>query len=427
MSGPKISAAELEAMRRQEEERRRLIQEIYRLTGVLSRQGKTASQLQEMLLPIFSEDGMDRLVRDIDAIQREIQSVQQRNRGFVTRQNSRLQVTAATLSSLIQKNESLLKQAETAVEQARAKFVETKLAAFQKPQGNSRSTEAERAARQAVAEEATRLQSLLDALTIRAKRVKLSHAEVDNISNHIRSSLKDSERAPEILYQELHRIDLFELRPLRDRIEKREKEADELDSLLSAELAQYHTLCAEASITPQRFPFRKESIEAIRYECGRLISERHAQEADIPMMMQRVRQSLGDFGYEYIGEKCESLKVFREAYRVHGNVILHVIYDSTGRITMEVAVEDDCEREPSRQETDMLVEEQFSFCEAFEEIFRLINENGLALRKEQLFPCSPDFAQVINTAEFDKSAAAYASSYDIYRDYKQKYLEGDMT
>lgn len=94
---------------------------------------------------------------------------------------------------------------------------------------------------------------------------------------------------------------------------------------------------------------------------------------------------------------------------------------------MEVAVEDDCEREPSRQETDMLVEEQLSFCEAFEEIFRLINENGLALRKEQLFPCSPDFAQVINTAEFDKSAAAYASSYDIYRDYTQKYLEGDMT
>ena len=242
------------------------------------------------------------------------------------------------------------------------------------------------------------------------------------IAKELREILSDEEKDTYSVFIEVHRLDVRKIRPLREQIEDMEREADALDELLSAELARYHMLCMEAGINPKKFPFRQESLEAIRYECGKLLAGR-SENSDIRLLMKRVRESLSKLGYEYLGEKEEDLDFYREIYRIHDHVVLHVMFDSTGKVTMEVAVEDDRDRLPHEREVEMLVQEQVKFCDEYEKIFQLINEQGMLFQKEAMFPPSPEFAQVINRSEFacEKDAAGDYSC-DMYLDRKEKYL-----
>ena len=111
------------------------------------------------------------------------------------------------------------------------------------------------------------------------------------------------------------------------------------------------------------------------------------------------------------------------ADRFDENAVLHVIYDSEGKVTMEVAAADDTDREPHPREVDTIVKEQEKFCDAYESVFERINEKGVSFRKEMMCPCGPEFAQVINVSEFEKSADEEAQTFDeMYADRKTKYL-----
>ena len=425
MSGPKITAAELEAMRKREEEKRQLVQAIYREANALDRLDKTGSQLYVLLRPIYEEPGVEQLAEGILDIQRQIRQIRAGVSDCEHSQNEHLKEALSKLEGFKTRTAAALEQVRSESESIRERHFERALSQYKAPQSQAADGKKDAHARQCIADETKRLATALDMLEERAKAVNISTAEISKIRGRIAASVEDSDRPADMVYQELHRIDVFEFRPLRDRIEKMEAEADKLDAQLSLELAKYHTLCVEAGESPRKFPFSDASVNAIRYETGRLVDKLSNHTVDIPLMMQKVRQSLSEYGYEYIGEKCEKLQVYRELYRVHDNVVLHVVYDSEGHITMEVAVEDDCDRDPDAQETELLVQEQESFCEAFETIFALINERGLVLRKEHLYPCSPDFAEVINVAEFERAEAAYDATFDLYRDYHMKYLEED--
>ena len=454
MSGPKISVAELERMRKQEEEHRNLLQSIFRLQSIFVRQEEAARQLEKMLNPISEQDGAGVFSDRLESVQVNIRKIgynvtytsKEFARKLEEESNEYLGNVLKRLNGIVRENDELLKQAdavgdvirrnyiEGVLEQYRSSFVEGVLDKYRVPSsevfkgnsGDELKSEERESVLEAVKSEADRISAELMLLQPRLRKVKISRADIERIRDHLNVSISDKNRDPEMIYQEIHRIDLFEFRPLRSRVEKLEAEADELDELLSSELAKYHVLCYEAGETPKKFAFRKESLTEIRYECGRIIEQRETEDIDVTLIMQKVRQSLLDLGYEYIGEKCESLKTYREAYRIHDNVVLHVIYDSNGRITMEVAIEDDCDRQPYQREIEMIVGEQESFCKSFERIFEAINQNGLALRKEQMFPCSPDFAEIINTSEFSGSEENSYDLYVDYRDYGHKYLEDDV-
>jgi hypothetical protein len=252
-------------------------------------------------------------------------------------------------------------------------------------------------------EEAARVLHFIQSLCERAEAVGIKEDEASALLTNVEELVAEGRDAFS-LYEEIHRIDVMQIRPLRDVIEKEEKRQDELDERLSAELSKYHVLCREQGIEPKKFAFAEESVEAIRYECAGLIQKGSAQ-SDLRILMKNIRESLVELGYSYLGEKEEDRDYAREIYRIHDDVILHVIYDSTGRVTMEVAVEDDKDREPHPREVEKLVKEQVSFCTEYEKIFHTINQKGLEFRKENLYPVSPDFAQVINTSEFVRAEA----------------------
>ena len=423
MSGPKISKAELERIRQEEEERRVLFQGLVRLRDELQRRKDEVMLSHAMLVPVFEKSDVDQHLHRLGELEKQIdQSLSTIENALAKGVNQEMRGVLDNLADTHSNDSQIIVDADKCGSQIRDEM----LMQYLKQAGTTghSSDQAIAISDEMVTFETQRLLSLLSVLESRAKKVKISVSDVRAIRKELKSVTEDTGRDNLSIYEAVHRIDVYKVRRIRNLIEKIEAENDALDQRLSDELAKYHVLCAEMGITPQKFPFRAESIAAIQYEIGKLIAERKEKSFDIRAVMKHIRESLSDCGYTYIGEKEDSLQIIREAYRIHDNVILHVVYDSSGRVTMEVAIEDQMDRLPHQREINQIVKEQEHFCQDYEEIFRRINENGLALRNVALYPSSPDFAEIVNTSAFIcQGTEADRSYYDYYISRDKKYLE----
>ena len=431
MSGPKISATEMKRLHLFEEDRRRLLQDLVRQKDILRRRLADLNDLQRKMLPFCSEEEIKETVAAVGTIDKTCRdSIPIIDAALDDGTNIKMKEMLDLVKKVHENDEDRIRQAQELVSQFRENFFKKKAESRRETGGGSVAGSAagsrreEIFSKEEVSEEIGRIQSLLENLEQRAQDLNVPDVKdkVRGLSEEVRLIAADEEMDSFSAFTEVHRLDVMKIRPLREQIEELEREADALDELLSAELARYHMLCMEAGEQPKKFPFEKSSLEAIRYECGKMLSDR-AGERDIRLLMKRVRDSLQKAGYVYLGEKEEDLDFYREIYRIHDNVVLHVMFDSAGKVTMEVAMEDDKDRLPHEREVEMLVKEQVKFCDEYEKIFQLINEQGMLFQKETMFPPSPEFAQIINTSEFvceKEQPPGY--SYDMYRDRREKYL-----
>ena len=441
MSGPKLSEAEIKRLRMIEEERRKLYQKIVRKKEELKRILKEASDVQSMTVSIYSMEEIRQKSGQLSELQNGInESLAQIEEALKSENNDLMKKVLKRLSGH-EKDLETVHEVRTFVSRVREKFIEEQ---FQKiKEENAKEAEnVKESGGMSYSEyvkgiipdefldaEKARISVLLENLEIRTEALEILKKREDRgklgsdlakIREKINALLQDINRDNFSMFEELHRLDVSLLRPFRDQIEKEEEEADRLDGALSEELAKYHMLCEQAGEKPKRFAFAWESVEEIRYESARLIREDKGDK-QIRALMKNIRKSLAEQGYTYLGEKEESVDFIREIYRVHDNVILHVIYASDGKVTMEVAMEDDKDRLPQPREVEEQVKEQILFCDAYERIFDAINEKGIGLRDEERLPVSADFAQIINTSGFCKTEEE-DHYYDIYADRTRKYL-----
>ena len=415
MSGPKISEAELARIRQEEEERRTLFQALVRLRDELQRRKEEVMLSQAMLVPIFDKDDVKQHLHKLEQIEKQIPfSLSVIESAMKTGTKQEMQKALDALADKHTQDKTIIIEADQCGSQIRDEILKQHL---EKMQISVISEEL-------ITMEIQRLFTLLSVLEHRAEKVRIAKSDVREIRKELESVVEDTGRDNLSLFEEIHRIDVYKIRKLRSHIERIEAANDTLDQKLSAELSKYHVICAEMGIEPKKFAFHQDSIAKIQYEIAELVTSRKEKCVDIRAIMKSVRESLSDFGYTYIGEKEENIQIIREAYRIHDNVVLQVTYDSSGRVTMEVAMEDQRDRSPHQREIDQLVKEQESFCQDYEEIFRRINANGLALKNKSLFPCSPEFAQIVNTAGFVCQEREYEQTYyDYYQNRDQKYLE----
>lgn len=431
MSGPKILSPEEIKMRQEAEERYRLIQDQYRLCEALRRQIASCDDIRFLLFPIRSDLTAKKLDEQASAIiQRANQELQACDHPEST-DNAYYRRRVNVLQRLVDENQRLTQDIKSKAEKIKKQHVDEML---------SHINESAAAARKEVSQsniyirqdipaeflkaEASRLQQLVKRTGERAARIGYPVSdELEEIISSFRASVGDRNRKLYMIYDELHRIDLFQLQPLLSRVERAEADYDRLDSLLSAELATYHALCHEHNISPQKFSFAESSIREIRYASAAILRE-HDAVVNYGDTMRRIRAVLSQMGYSYLGEKEEDRRVYRQIFRIHDRTILHVIYDSTGRVTMEVAIEDNCDREPLTREVESLVTEQGVFCNSFENILREMSQNGLHMQKEMMFPVSADFAQIINTSGFRKEPEEDMSiDYSVFSTPATKYKE----
>ena len=417
MSGPKISAAEMKRLHLFEEERRKLLQDLVRLKEELKRRKKDIAILSNMLIPFYSSEDARKCGEAMGEIEKSIdQSLPKLEAALLDGTNIHMKEVLQQLRSKHNQDEEVLLGKEEQIYELRKKWLdgrETLNKEFHTPGISMETAEGE----------CRRVHALIEELSERAAECGLDSPELKKAKEKITQLEADKGRDGFSLFSETHYVDLMFIRPVRARIEKEERKQDKLDERLSIELAKYHMLCKEAGEELLKFPFAESSVEAIRYECGKLLSKRE-KNADLRLLMKTVRESLEELGYTYIGEKEEDMDFFRELYQINTDTVLHVIYDSMGKITMEVAASDTKDRPPHQREVEHLVKEQEKFCEEYEKIFHLINVHGLSMKKEAMYPPSPDFAQVINMSVFDCSKADKKKiPDDMYYDRKTKYLQ----
>lgn len=417
MSGPKISATEMKRLHLFEEERRRLLQDLVRLKEELKQRGKDISNLSVMMLPFYSDEEAKEHAKVLGNLEKSVnESLPRIEAALLDGTNLHMKEVLTQLLSKHDKDEEMLRGKEERIYELREKWLGAATVSAKESKTPGFSMEA-------AAGECNRILALLDDLIARSEECRLESGELKKLKSEITELKEDTGRDGFSLFSEIHHLDLMKIRPIRERIEKEERRLNKLDERLSAELARYHMLCRAADAEPEKFALEEASVERIRYACGELLSKIKAG-SDIRLLMKTVRESLEEYGYTYLGEREEDIEFTRELYQINTDTVLHVIYDSMGRITMEVAAFDTKDREPHPREVERLVKEQEKFCADYEKIFHLINEHGLSMRKEAMYPPSPDFAQVINTSGFDcpKQAAGNLSD-EMYLDRKTKYLQ----
>ncbi len=439
MSGPKISAYEMKRLHLFEEDRRRLLQDLVRFRDCLNRRSRDIENLQRMLLPFYDSKEGKESADALGTIQAAISnSLVRIEKAFQDGTNIALSDALKELKEIHASDEEEVLRIENLVYECREKWIAEKIAKVRiasvggaesavgvDSSGGTVFSTKDIIPMETAKGEVLRLINLLEDLCSRAKVLSLECPEIAGYLAQIEEISRDDGRDGFSIFTEIHEIDVKRIRPLREKIENKEREADLLDEQLSRELARYHMLCKAEGIKPKKFAFAKSSIEEIRYECGKILSSRD-KDGDLRLLRKQIRETLEKTGYVYLGEKEEDFNFKREVYRIHDDVVLHVIYDSEGKVTMEVAVMDEKDRMPQPREVERIVKEQVKFCTDYEKIFDLINANGLAMKKEAEYPVSPDFAQIINTSEFTCADDADAAKEDLFYEYYQsrelKYL-----
>lgn len=246
--------------------------------------------------------------------------------------------------------------------------------------------------------EEKRLHSIIESLKERANNLDLDCKLLIEAEKSL-LELRQSSIPIKEKVKKLHSIDVRNIQVFEDHLEKAERDATELDSKISRELADYHALCSELGIEPQEFPFEAASIDAIRKACNALL----AQEEWVlkrRYVLGKIRSYLNEKGYVYIGEKQEKTMFVRQVYRLGNDMVFHITFDEEGQVTIEIAKMDTVDRQPRNDEIDEIVTAQHASCDEIEKMFDALNEMGMRNTPVFSYHGGAGFAQVINISEF---------------------------
>lgn len=173
---------------------------------------------------------------------------------------------------------------------------------------------------------------------------------------------------------------------------------------------EYLALCELYHCVAQKYPCCEHSIGTIRKEMCR-INETVAKDDEQSYINNCVDEAMTEMGYSVLGSRevtKKSGKHFRnELYTYAEGAAVNITYSSDGKIAMELGGLDDTDRTPSELETDVLCYAMEDFCEDFKEIEKKLIARGVILADRiSLLPPSADYAQIINTSDYQMQKEA---------------------
>ena len=433
MSGPVFLSPEQIRMRAEAEERLRLVQDQFRKSESVKRLMNGIEDVQKILAQVAEISCAKEISRKLSAFTRQCQRALDKWESLSsTTRNEELRQYNAELDQILEAIPSQVEKLRAEAVSVRDSYVKGLLRSIPVPEEHRTGMEDARILvferpeipPELVRTENARLLEQLDSMKSRADRIKaLRGTDFSALRAEIKDISGTGRRDNGMVYQDLHQLDVMVLQPLNNKLEEAEAAWDRLDQELSRELAVYHAVCAEYGIVPRAFTFRPQSVQEIRYATADIL-QHHCLTVNCKEIIDRVRGILIGLGYAYIGEKEEDRQVVRHIYRIHDRSILHVIFDSTGRVTMEVAMESEEDRTPSGREAQQIVSDQGAFCKGFEHLLECLNRDGLAMKKDMLCPGGEEYAQMISTSGFTKAPESRTSfDYSIYEMPEKKYLE----
>ena len=174
--------------------------------------------------------------------------------------------------------------------------------------------------------------------------------------------------------------------------------------------AEYIALCDLYYYVAQEYPCCNASVEVLKAEIKRIKDTVDAddEQAYISDCLDEVMEEMG---YTVIGSRevtKKNGKHFRnELYTYGEGTAVNVTYSSDGKIAMELGGIDATDRLPNDHETSVLCESMEHFCDDFKEIEKRLLAKGVVLADRiSLLPPSAEYAQIINTADYNMTEKA---------------------
>lgn len=174
--------------------------------------------------------------------------------------------------------------------------------------------------------------------------------------------------------------------------------------------AEYIALCELYFYVAQDYPCCNASIEVLKSEIKRI---KEAVDADDEQayISDCLDEVMEEMGYTVIGSRevtKKNGKHFRnELYTYGEGTAVNVTYSSDGKIAMELGGIDATDRLPDDHETSVLCESMEQFCDDFKGIEKRLLAKGVILADRiSLLPPSAEYAQIINTTDYQLSEKA---------------------
>lgn len=174
--------------------------------------------------------------------------------------------------------------------------------------------------------------------------------------------------------------------------------------------AEYIALCDLYFYVAQECPCCNASIEVLNAEIKR-IKETVDADDEQAYISDCLDEVMEEMGYTVIGSRevtKKNGKHFRnELYTYGEGTVVNVTYSSDGRIAMELGGIDATDRLPDSHETAVLCESMENFCQDFKEIEKRLLAKGVVLADRiSLLPPSAEYAQIINTTDYNMTEKA---------------------
>ena len=174
--------------------------------------------------------------------------------------------------------------------------------------------------------------------------------------------------------------------------------------------AEYIALCDLYFYVAQEYPCSNASIEVLKAEIKR-IKETVDADDEQAYISDCLDEVMEEMGYTVIGSRevtKKNGKRFRnELYTYGEGTAVNVTYSSDGKIAMELGGIDATDRLPDSHETTVLCESMENFCEDFKEIEKRLLAKGVVLADRiSLLPPSAEYAQIINTTDYNMTEKA---------------------
>lgn len=175
---------------------------------------------------------------------------------------------------------------------------------------------------------------------------------------------------------------------------------DEYEDLLH----QYVYLAAETETPAKHFVFSEENIERLQEEISKLNQILLAQKEQ-EYISAAIDEAMLEMGYELIGEKNvvkRSGKKFKKGlYTLEEGTAVNVTFSDSGQISMELGVLDVQDRVPTESEATELEDDMRAFCVDYSELEQILVRRGVRTNRISILPPSSEYAQVINTGDYD--------------------------
>lgn len=175
-------------------------------------------------------------------------------------------------------------------------------------------------------------------------------------------------------------------------------------------LTRYELLADELGMEAVRFGFSAGAVaelEEVVAQWEELCMLREEQE----YISRCVDEAMAEMGYSLMGRsssrKKNGKRLKKELYLFDEGTAVNITTSDNGQIIMELGGLDDRDRVPTVAESRQLCQEMDSFCDDYDQIEQYLRKKGIETRKISVLPPGEQYAQIINTGDYELTGAAF--------------------